>query len=115
MQPVLTAVRRLGIDNRTDRVLLASVAATRDAAALTELVRRYAALVHRVAADLFAPSADDVAQAVFVLLGERSIVVARRESAAGWLYEAARRLALKARTAAARRARHEGRVTPRRP
>src|SRR5262249_3986454 len=46
-------------------------------------------------------------QAAFVLLSERAGTLTGRDSAAGWLFQVARRLALKARTAAARRTRHE--------
>ena len=92
----------------SDQELLCS----RDPAAFAELARRYAGLARRAAADVCPAVADDVAQATLTLLGRKSRSVAGRESAAGWVFETARRLALKAKTAAARRAKHEARAMP---
>jgi RNA polymerase sigma factor (sigma-70 family) len=94
----------------SDRTLLAAYAADRDEAAFAELVRRHAGMVHRAAADVCPSEAEDVAQASFALLAARAAGLVARESAAGWLFETARRLALKARTAAARRSRREAAV-----
>src|SRR5918993_1499235 len=96
----------------SDRDLLRSHAQAGDPAAFAELVRRYLGLPRRAAADVCPAAADDAAQATLALLGRKAQSVAGRESAAGWVFETARRLALKARTAAARRARHEARAVP---
>ena len=47
------------------------------------------------------------APAALALLGQKARALSEREWAAGWVFETARRLVLEARTAAARRARHE--------
>src|SRR6476646_4628154 len=93
-----------------DRDLLRSYAQAGDPDAFAELVRRYGGLAHRAAADVCPAAADDAAQATLTLLGRKAGALAERESAAGWVFETARRLALKARTAAARRTRHEARA-----
>ena len=94
-----------------DRELLRTYLAG-DPAAFVAVAKRYAGLARRAAADVCPAAADDVAQATLELLGRKARAVADRESAAGWVFETARRLALKARTAAARRAKHEARATP---
>jgi RNA polymerase sigma factor (sigma-70 family) len=88
--------------------LVRAYAATGDPAGFAELVRRHFGLARRAAADVYPAAADDAAQAAFVLLARRAAALADRESVAGWVFETARRLALKARTTAARRARREG-------
>jgi RNA polymerase sigma factor (sigma-70 family) len=93
-----------------DRDLLHLYVDAQDPAAFAALARRYGPLARRTAADACPAAADDVAQATLELLGRKAKAVAARESAAGWVFETARRLALKARTAAARRARHEARA-----
>jgi RNA polymerase sigma factor (sigma-70 family) len=97
---------------RTDRDLLQAHLTGNDPAAFDELVRRHAGLARRVAAEVHPATADDVAQSTLTLLSRKASAVADRESAAGWVFETARRLALKARTAATRRATHEGRANP---
>jgi RNA polymerase sigma factor (sigma-70 family) len=96
----------------SDRQLLRAYVEGGDPAAFAEVAKRYAGLARRAAADVCPAAADDVAQATLTLLGRKAKAVAGRESAAGWVFETARRLALKARTAAARRAKHEARATP---
>src|SRR5262245_15525199 len=81
-----------------------------DPGAFTELARRYTGLARRVAMDVCPSTADDVAQATLALLGRKAAAIATRESIAGWVFETARRLALKSRIAAARRAKHESRA-----
>jgi RNA polymerase sigma factor (sigma-70 family) len=107
VKSILKTAHRLATDPRSDRELLAAFTANRDPDALAELIRRHAGSVRQVAADVCPSAADDVAQAAFVLFAERAAKLAGRESAAGWLFEVARQLALRASTAAARRARHE--------
>ncbi|QJW98578.1 RNA polymerase sigma factor [Frigoriglobus tundricola] len=94
---------------RSDRDLLREFAAGGDPAAFAEVARRHAGLALRAAAEVCPAAADDAAQATLILLGRKAAAVAGRESAAGWVFETARRLALKARTAAARRAVREAR------
>jgi len=108
-------VTRIVIRPNPDRALLTAYAVERDESAFAELVRRHAGMVRRAAAEIDPTAADDTAQATFVLLAGRAAELAARESAAGWLFETARRLALKARTAAARRARREAAVVPHTP
>ena len=105
---------RLAQASRTDGDLLrAHLAGT--PAAFAELTARHTELARRVAAEVCPAAADDVAQATLTLLARKAAAVADRESAAGWVFETARRLALKARTAAARRSVHEGRSEPAEP
>src|SRR5262249_50657224 len=83
-----------------------------DEAALNELIRRHAATVRSAALDVAPQAAEDVSQAVFLLFGRKAASLARRESVAGWFFQTARHLAMKARTAATRRARHGGEAGP---
>src|SRR5262245_2134751 len=108
-------ITRLVARPDTDRTLLTAYAVGRDEGAFAELVRRHAGMVRRAAAEIDPTAADDTVQATFVLLAGRAAELATRESAAGWLFETAHRLALKARTAAVRRARREAAVVPRTP
>jgi len=54
--------------------------------------------------------AEDICQAAFLLLAKKAACIPWRESVAGWLYETAYRLSLKARTTGLRRKRHEARA-----
>src|SRR5262245_55819722 len=96
----------------SDRALVAAYARDGDEAALNELIRRHAATVRSAALDVAPQAAEDVSQAVFLLFGRKAASLAQRESVAGWFFQTARHLAMKARTAATRRARHEGQVRP---
>jgi RNA polymerase sigma factor (sigma-70 family) len=93
-----------------DRDLLRTYARSSDPSVFAELAQRYGGLAYRAAADVCPSAADDAAQATLTLLGRKAGALATRESAAGWVFQTARRLALKARTAAARRAKHESRA-----
>jgi RNA polymerase sigma factor (sigma-70 family) len=62
-----------------------------------------------------AHDAEDVCQAAFLLLARKAASPRWQSSVANWLYQTAHLLALKVRTAAARRARREGGVAPRSP
>jgi RNA polymerase sigma factor (sigma-70 family) len=110
MNTVHAVVEHLAATGRPDRELLNVVAEDRDSAALSELYRRYAGTVRAVAADLCPNAADDVTQAAFVLLAGRAAELRDRASVAGWLFQVSRRLALKARTADARRCRREAKA-----
>jgi RNA polymerase sigma factor (sigma-70 family) len=111
-QPLLPHLRKLVArpgDETSDRELLRRFGAHRDEAAFAELVRRHGAMVQRVCRRVLhgGPDADDVCQAAFLLLAQRAMSARWHESLAGWLFQTAYRLSLKARTAAQRRIRHE--------
>jgi RNA polymerase sigma factor (sigma-70 family) len=112
MNRLLKFATRIAADVRSDRDLLEAFAASRDSDAMAELFRRYAPVVRRAAGDVCPAAADEVVQSAFLLLANRAGTLSSRASAAGWLFHVARRLAMKARTTAARRARHEARVPP---
>lgn len=91
------------LSTRTDRELVADFLTIQDEQTFAELARRHTGMIRRIAADLVPDLADDVTQATFVLFQKKAATIADRESAAGWFCQTARRLALKARTSAARR------------
>lgn len=89
----------------TDAILLQRFAQGREESAFAEVVRRHGPLVQRVCRGLLRDERDveDVYQATFLLLATRAGDVAWQASAGGWLRDAARRLALRARSEAAKR------------
>jgi RNA polymerase sigma factor (sigma-70 family) len=99
-------------DEPTDRHLLDHFAAHRDEGAFEELLRRHGPMVLGVCRRLLgeAHDADDVFQATFLVLVHKAASVRNGTSLGCWLYGVAYRLALKARTTAARRRAHERRV-----
>jgi RNA polymerase sigma factor (sigma-70 family) len=99
-------------DEPTDRHLLDHFAARRDEAAFEELLRRHGPMVLGVCRRLLgeAHDADDVFQATFLVLVHKAASIRNGTSLGCWLYGVAYRLALKARTTAARRRAHERRV-----
>jgi RNA polymerase sigma factor (sigma-70 family) len=99
----------------TDRELLERFATQHDGAAFEALVRRHGPMVLGACRRVLGSSADadDVFQAAFLVLAKKAATGRWRDSIASWLYRTAVQLARKARTAAARRARHEARVLPR--
>jgi RNA polymerase sigma factor (sigma-70 family) len=104
LQAALSGTRQ-GLSPRTDAELLAAFAAARDEAAFAELVRRHGRLVRGTARRLAgsAEAAEDVFQATFLLLARKAAALAWGPTVGPWLYQAARRLAAKARVRAARR------------
>ncbi len=96
-------------DLATDAQLLGRFIRDRDDAAFTELVRRHGPLVlgvcRRVIPDRHL--ADDAFQAAFVVLARKAESVQPAEKLASWLYGVAHKVALRARTMAGRRAKHE--------
>src|SRR6516164_5764240 len=97
-------LRRDGAD-LTDAQLLTRFAERQDEAAFEALVRRHAPMVLGVCRRLLrhAHDAEDAVQVVFLVLAQKAASVRPREAVAGWLYGVARKAALKARAAAARR------------
>jgi len=91
----------------TDEQLLAAYRASHSDQAFAEIVRRHAGLVLRSAMRTLnnLDEAEDVMQAVFLVLAQRPQAVGR--SLSGWLHEVARRTACKVLRSRTRRARHE--------
>ena len=85
----------------------------RNADAFSALVRRHGPMVWQVSRGILhqTQDAEDVFQATFLVLARKAAALQERSSIAGWLYQTAHRLALKTRTATARRLRRETGVT----
>lgn len=98
-------------EGRPDAELLDRFHRDGDAAAFEAIVRRHGPRVLAAARHVLgrSPDADDVYQAAFLTLAREAARIRRRPALGGWLYTVAHRLALLARTDAARRARIEGR------
>lgn len=118
-QPLDTVLRRVRSvagrrppGTKTDPELLDRFATTRDEAAFAALVAPHYPMVLGVCRRVLnhAQDAEDVCQATFLALARQAAAVRRREALAGWLYRVAGRIALQARTSAARRAARAGEV-----
>src|SRR5215472_13063456 len=93
----------------SDRELMEQFVAGRDDAALTALVRRHGPMVRSLCRRVLRneQDAEDAFQATFLVLARKAHTLRAPEAVGNWLYGVAYRTALKARTAAARRARQE--------
>jgi RNA polymerase sigma factor (sigma-70 family) len=102
------------LDSASDRDLLRRFAAARDEAAFAEIVRRHRPMLLRLCQRVLhnGHDAEDVCQAAFLLLAQQATLPRWHASVAGWLFQTAYRLSLKARVAASRRTRHEARAKP---
>jgi RNA polymerase sigma factor (sigma-70 family) len=96
-------------NNLSDRDLLRRFAAARDEAAFAALVERHGPMVLGVCRRLLRQEqdAEDAFQATFLVLAKRAGTVRWHDSAGGWLYATARRVAGAARDRAARLRFHE--------
>jgi RNA polymerase sigma factor (sigma-70 family) len=101
----------------TDLDLLQRFSSARDQSAFEALFRRHGDMVLAVARRVLgnAQDAEDVCQAAFLLLAKKAGSQRWQPSIASWLFKTAHQLALKARTATARRARREEKAAPRLP
>src|SRR4051794_26827642 len=107
LDPVIRHIRAVGgaADDPPDAALLSRFSATGDEAAFAELVRRHGPMVLGVCRRLLADAhaADDAFQATFLVLARKAGRLRRPDLLGPWLYGVARRVAAKARAAAARR------------
>jgi RNA polymerase sigma factor (sigma-70 family) len=118
---VVECIRRLAssgdVGGPRDQELLGRYVQVRDKTAFGVLLRRHAPMVWNAARRIVtqAADADDVLQAAFLLLARDAKSLLKHPSLAGWLHEAACRLAKRARTTAVRRSRRESQAPPRPP
>ena len=84
----------LMVTDETDWGLVKRYAETRDAEAFSLLVERHVQFVYRTARRRAAHHADDVTQAVFLLLSQRAGSLQKKGSLIGWLYGATRLCAM---------------------
>jgi RNA polymerase sigma factor (sigma-70 family) len=112
--PYLQKLASRGDDQIADRELLRRFSAGRDESAFAEIVRRHGPMVLRVCQRVLhnPHDAEDVCQAAFLLLAQKAASIRWHDSVAGWLFQTAYRLSLKARTTAHRRSRHEALAKP---
>jgi RNA polymerase sigma factor (sigma-70 family) len=115
--PLFTKARSADVGGMatTDRDLLQRFARNKDESAFAALVQRHGPMVLGACRRVLGNSADaeDACQATYVILARKARLGGWQKSVASWLYATARQVALNARTARARRARHEGRASAR--
>ncbi|HKB04259.1 MAG TPA: RNA polymerase sigma factor, partial [Gemmataceae bacterium] len=115
---VLRHIRRQGAaprDSQTpDAQLLERFAARHDEAAFAALVRRHGPMVLSVCRSVLhhEQDAEDAFQATFLVLARKAGSIRRREAVAGWLYEVAHHVAVRAQADAARRRARERKAPP---
>jgi RNA polymerase sigma factor (sigma-70 family) len=95
-----------------DAILLEEFAKSESEEAFTELVRRHIGLVHSVALrhTQNAQHAEEITQAVFIILARKASSLGRKTILSGWLYHTARLTAANFQRAEFRRARREQEV-----
>ncbi len=91
----------------TDQELLERFSAARDQEAFAELVGRHVQFVYGVARRQVPAEAEDITQAVFLLLSQKPRRAAKAHSLAGWLFWVTRNCCLNARRLRSRRSLHE--------
>ncbi len=98
----------------SDAQLLECFTAQRDEAAFAALVRRHGPMVLNVCRSVLhhEQDAEDAFQATFLVLARKAASLRRPGAVAGWLYEVAYRVAIKAQAAAARRRAQERKASP---
>src|SRR5437773_6311291 len=115
---VLQHIRRLAGARRAaqplDGYLLERFTAQRDEAAFAALVRRHGPMVLNVCRSILhhEQDAEDAFQATFLVLVRKADSIRQPAAIAGWLYEVAYHVAVKAQAAAARRRTEERRAIP---
>jgi RNA polymerase sigma factor (sigma-70 family) len=99
----------------SDSRLLERFSRQADEAAFESLLGRHGPMVYGVCRRVLGDTADaeDAFQATFLVLVRKAASLSRREAVASWLYGVARRTALGARRAAARRRAKEAKAVPR--
>src|SRR5262245_44303355 len=111
---ILRQLRKLSFppEQVSDCELLARFARQRDEVAFTSLVRRHGPMVFQVCRRLLHNwhDAEDVCQAVFLVLAAKAGSPRWRHSVANWLHQTACYLSMRANRAATRRLHHESRV-----
>jgi RNA polymerase sigma factor (sigma-70 family) len=116
MQTLIVRIRRAMLSReaaaRTDAELLDAFIQTRDDAAFAALVRRHGPMVLGVCRRILGRphDAEDAFQATYLVLARKAASVRPREMVANWLHGVARRVALRARTLAAKRHTRERQV-----
>lgn len=102
-------LRQLGPSGEPDAALVAHFAATKDAAAFAELVRRHGPLVFGVCRRVTGHSqdAEDAFQATFLVLAKKAGSLRNPALLGNWLYGVAYRVAWRAKRSALRRKRRE--------
>jgi RNA polymerase sigma-70 factor (ECF subfamily) len=107
------AQRRVVTAECTDGELLERFAAAGEEAAFAELVRRHGPMVLGVCRRILSAEhdAEDAFQATFLVLARRARAIHKGEAVGSWLYGVAYRIAVRARSDAAKRRKHEGQVT----
>ncbi len=107
-------LNRLWAAEQSDAELLHDFALRHDEQSFQNLVDRHGPVVLRICRNILGDmhTAEDAFQATFLLLSRKAKTIAPRHpgALAGWLFDAARRIALKARTARSRRLRREAKA-----
>ena len=116
LSSVLRHIRKLAgaraAGTLTDGQLLERFTLGQDEAAFEALLQRHGAMVLSVCGRILCNphDAEDAFQATFLVLVCKAGAIAKRESAASWLYGVAQRIALRARARAERQRTHAKRV-----